>query len=483
MTENQVPRTRLCKCGKEASVIKDYWITESKIKRDKLEDDAFTEKVECVCGIVRRRFCPACLSKLADRQIRLNRRLNLIILISIFVPLALLTFMFGYNYFALSDASALVPFVIVAAFTVLAEALLSFRFVSVQMKRARVKNGDVSDLHTVDALLDSLNFGLEDYKKIKEIPSTDIVSDGEGRVNYEMERSGFNMRVMLNGRINIEPMTERMKYPFKDEAEYVKRTYVNAGLFEDNMRPIDERELSEKDFDIKNGALLRYSGLAVNVTIPENVTAIGVQAFKNSKNCENIVVPDAVSVIEKEAFSGCPASAVNLPSALREIKAFTFYHSGIKEAVIPEGVESIGENAFCECYVLERVVIPASCKKVATNAFKGCSALASLEIGEGVESLGDYSFNGCSSLKTIVIPEGVYEVGNFAFEGCTSLEALYLPDSIQFMGGRAFEGNINMTIYGKFGSYAEQYATEQRKRFESTDEKKKIEHSTRAKKS
>ena len=47
-----------------------------------------------------------------------------------------------------------------------------------------------------------------------------------------------------------------------------------------------------------------------------------------------------------------------------------------------------------------------------------------------------------------------------------SLAILYLPDTVQFMGGRAFDGNLNLTIYGKEGSYAQQYANETRKRFE-----------------
>ncbi len=482
MTENQIPRTRLCKCGKEAKIIKDYWVTEAKTKKTTLDNEDFTEKVECVCGIIRRRFCPDCLSKLAARQIRFNRRLNIIILVSIFVPLAMLVGKFAYDVFVSANSKMLIPFIASAVLAVAAEGFLAYKLISEQAKRARIQKGNTDDLRSVDALLDSLNFGLEDFRKITEVPSVDIVSDGEGRVNYDMERSGFKMRMTLRGRINIEPMTNRMKYPFKDEAEYVKRTYVNAGLFEDNIKAIDEKELSEKDFAIKNGCVLRYSGLAVDLIIPENVTSIGAQAFKNSKNCERVVIPESVNQIDREAFSGCPASEINLPPVLREIKAFTFYRSGIKEAIIPEGVEAIEESAFCDCFALEKVVIPGSCKKVGANAFRGCLSLKELVIGEGVESLSDYSFNGCSALKEVNIPEGVYEVGNFAFEDCTSLDALYLPDTIQFMGGRAFEGNINMTIYGKAGSYAEQYATEQRRKFELIGEKKKIEPVRRAKK-
>ena len=69
-------------------------------------------------------------------------------------------------------------------------------------------------------------------------------------------------------------------------------------------------------------------------------------------------------------------------------------------------------------------------------------------------------------------------MGNFAFEGCKSLEKVYLPDSIQFVGGRVFEGDIKLCIYGRAGSFAEQFATEQRLRFSLiNDEKFKLKKS------
>ncbi len=235
MSENQVPKTRLCRCGKKASVIKDYWISESNVKRSSLEKVGAVEKNEYVCGILRRRFCPACLSKLASHQIKVNRRLNIIILISIFVPLIMSVGKFAFDFFAVNDKSALLPFIVSAVFTLATEALLSYKLGSAQRKRERIKSGDTSDIPSVEELLDSLNFGLDDPKKLKDIPSTDILSDSEGRVNYGMERSGFNMRTMAGGTINIEPMSRRISYAFDNEAEYVKRTYVNAGLLEDNI--------------------------------------------------------------------------------------------------------------------------------------------------------------------------------------------------------------------------------------------------------
>ncbi len=234
MSEREVPKTRLCKCGKPASVIKDYWVSEFNSNRVR-DNNTFDARSEYVCGILRRRFCPECLSKLALHQMKVNRRLNITILISIFVPFAIAAARLAFDLLVLNNSKALVPFVLTAAFTIAAEGFTAYKLGASQIRRKRIRGGEALDISSVEELIDSLNFGMEEAKKIKDIPSIDIVSDGEGRVNYNMERSGFNMRIMLDGRISIEPMTRRIKYPFDDNSEYVKRTYVNAGLLEDNI--------------------------------------------------------------------------------------------------------------------------------------------------------------------------------------------------------------------------------------------------------
>ena len=469
--DNTIKPTAKCKCGKPAEFIKDYFVTESKKVKEKTYDETFVSNEEHVCGIIRRRFCGRCLSKIAAHVRKRDKGSNFLITVSVFLPLFLAAVKFGLDTFLFSVKESMIPFFVMAAATVVGTLAVALKFASEQRKRKKIENGVYSDLKSIDLLLDSLNYGITDFKKLKEIPSIDIVADGEGRVNYDMERSGFSMRIMIDGKINIEPMTERMKYPFEGSADYVRKTYVNAGLLADNMRVGGAGEQTEKDITVKNGSVVRYSGLAVNVTVPPGTKGIGTKAFKNSKNCERIVLPETVTVIEKEAFSGCPATEINIPSGVKVISSFAFYGSGLKDVVIPDGVEMIEDSAFAYCPSLEKVVIPASCKKVGASAFRGCGVLSEIVINEGVEALGDYAFSECTSLKNVYIPDGVFEIGNFAFENCASLEGVRLPDSVQFMGGRAFEGAKNVFFTGEEGSYAQSYADTERKRFVPTAKK------------
>ena len=46
---------------------------------------------------------------------------------------------------------------------------------------------------------------------------------------------------------------------------------------------------SGKDFVIENGVLVKYNGKDANVTIPEGVTSIGKEAFKDCKKLKSVM--------------------------------------------------------------------------------------------------------------------------------------------------------------------------------------------------
>ncbi len=185
------------------------------------------------------------------------------------------------------------------------------------------------------------------------------------------------------------------------------------------------------------------AGKGVEVTFPEEITAIGVRAFDGCANLENVEIPDTVTEIGFYAFDECSGlKKVTLPKNLGSIKDGIFRSTGITSIEIPETVTDIAFSAFAWCDGLKTVTIPGKVERVDQLAFSGCSNLRSVYIQEGVKSIKIRAFLDCYSLKTLAIPKSVTEIEKDA-----------IPK------------NENLTIYGEAGSYAETYANENNIKF------------------
>ena len=83
-------------------------------------------------------------------------------------------------------------------------------------------------------------------------------------------------------------------------------------------------------------------------------------------------------------------------------------------AVIPEGVEEIGFEAFAFCGALAAIRFPSTLKRIGKSAFQECVNLREVCFPEGLSEIGDCAFLNCLSLKKPDLPEGV-KVGELAF--------------------------------------------------------------------
>ena len=243
---SEIKRSKLCRCGEPADFIKDYWVSETKSKKQTEYDNMYGgERTEKACGIIRRRYCSSCLSKIAYNKSRHESKYNFIIISSAILPFLIGAVKYAYDIITKGDMTAILPLVITAGFTGILFFSLFFKLGNGQKHRKQIAAGKFDNLTAVDALIDSLTV-ISDWKTVRDLPASEIVVDGDGRTNINLERSGFFMRVVYEDRIGIESMRHRLKYDFDDNAEYLKRSYLNAGFFEDNFDPNAGKPVKEK---------------------------------------------------------------------------------------------------------------------------------------------------------------------------------------------------------------------------------------------
>ena len=119
----------------------------------------------------------------------------------------------------------------------------------------------------------------------------------------------------------------------------------------------------------------------------------------------------------------------------------------ITSVSLPDGLTSIGDNAFSYCSSLTSITIPNSVTSIGGLAFRECSSLTSVTISNSVTSIGDWAFSWCSSLTSITIPNSVTSIGDNAFSPCSSLTSIKIEATTPpSLGSSVFPTNLK-TIY------------------------------------
>ena len=153
---------------------------------------------------------------------------------------------------------------------------------------------------------------------------------------------------------------------------------------------------------VGNGILIDGSAASGNVVIPDTVIRID-NAFNKNESITSVIIPDTVTSIGVEAFRNC---------------------TGLTSIDIPDSVTNIGNYAFANCTNLQSVIIPNSVTTVGHSILRTCTSLTSINIPDSVTNIDVYTFAGCTSLTEITIPNSVTNIGDNAFQNCNALKTV-----------------------------------------------------------
>ena len=245
--------------------------------------------------------------------------------------------------------------------------------------------------------------------------------------------------------------------------------------------------------NIGNVAFSLCSNLT-NITIPDSVTSIGSSAFYSCdaltevnfgadsqlksigsrafyfcSNLTNITIPESVISIGSSAFSSCtslqPSATDNGVEYLgNDSNPYVVLYDGSgfrgKTYTVNSGCRVIYEDAFDSNASLTNISIPDGVISIGRDAFEDCRSLQPSATDNGVEYLGNgnnpylvlwddsgftgltytinsgckfihsQAFNYCYNLTSITIPESVISIGESAFAGCFALAEVYNYSSL-----------------------------------------------------
>lgn len=219
--------------------------------------------------------------------------------------------------------------------------------------------------------------------------------------NHDFKVDGLYYKIIADGKVEVTYEKKDSEKNYKNfstliipgQVEYKGREYSVVKIGEDAFRKsqITSVTFPEGINEIANNAFNSCKNL-ISVSLPHDVKKIGARAFSGCSELQSISLPDSILTIGYGTFGYChKLQEVRLPSKLTAITYGLFSSSGIKKIELPKNIETIESSAFSYSD-LEEIFLPYGLKKIDGYTFTSCKKLKEIYLPDGVESVGENAF-------------------------------------------------------------------------------------------
>ncbi len=193
-------------------------------------------------------------------------------------------------------------------------------------------------------------------------------------------------------------------------------------LFGDGSKKISELQPNLTSFVLKSGEI------------------ISPELFIGCTKLNTIELPNTITSIGNDAFSGCNLLEIDLSSLnLSKIENGVFRNNkNLKNILLPNSLEEIGSEAFMNCSSLPSFIFSEKISSIQEKAFLGCSLLSTIDLSNTkLTEIANSTFSNNTSLTNVLLPNTVLTIGEGAFKDDTKLVTINV-DNIE---------NINKEVF------------------------------------
>lgn len=200
-----------------------------------------------------------------------------------------------------------------------------------------------------------------------------------------------------------------------------------------------------------NASKMLYGDYAIeNLSLPSTLTSVENGAFTDCGNVDTVLdlTNTALKTIGSGAFMKCRFTVL-LPETVESVGENAFNGSYGKTVSFSDKLTTLGQSAF-ENSKLETIDLTnSSLLKIENNTFSNCESLTTVKLPKNCTAIDTCAFDDAVSLNEIVFNDKLETIGNYAFDGTTNLENIMLPASVSSIGNYAFYAsgikNVNLS--------------------------------------